>query len=184
VDININYLEESNRVKQLNALIKTYNLINTITFPTRIGRSISTATDNIFLDISKYDNHSISFLSNGLLDHEAQLLTIVLTLNYDSKYHIFSYRKINNFTIAHFQLQLSQENWESVFGENNVNLIFNSFLNTYLRIFNSSFPIIKRQHKTSKSSNITWITHEIRISCKHTRELYSIIKNNESTVKY
>jgi hypothetical protein len=53
-DININYLEETNRVKQLNALLKTYNLTNIFTFPTRIGRSTSTATDNIFM------THSIS----------------------------------------------------------------------------------------------------------------------------
>jgi exonuclease III len=52
-DININYLEETNRVKQLNPLLKSYNLTNTVTFPTRIGKSTSTAIANIVIDVSK-----------------------------------------------------------------------------------------------------------------------------------
>jgi exonuclease III len=109
-DININYLEELNRVKQLNTILKTYNLINTVTFPTRIGKTISTAIDSIFIDISKYDSHFITSLSNGLSDHESQLLTIVLPLNYENEYQKFSYRKISKSTVADFQLQLSHGN--------------------------------------------------------------------------
>jgi hypothetical protein len=134
--------------------------------------STNTAIDNIFIDVSKYENYFILSLCNGLSDHEAQLLTIALPLNYDKEYQTFSYRKVNNFTIAEFQLQLSYENWDSVFGGNDVNLIFNSFLNTYLKIFNSSFLIIKIQYVTSKNSNIPWIIQGIKISCKRKRELF------------
>jgi hypothetical protein len=35
-DMSVNYLEESSRVRQLNALMKTYNLVNVVNFPTRI----------------------------------------------------------------------------------------------------------------------------------------------------
>jgi hypothetical protein len=79
-DINLNYLEEANRVKQLNALFKTFNLISTVTFPTRICASTRTVIDSIFIDISKYDYHSVLSLHNGLSDHEAQFLTIVFPL--------------------------------------------------------------------------------------------------------
>jgi hypothetical protein len=68
-------------VKQLKARFKTFNLISTVTFPTRICVSTSTTIDNIFIDISKYDYHAVSSLHDGLSDHEAQLLTIVLLLN-------------------------------------------------------------------------------------------------------
>jgi hypothetical protein len=77
-DINLNYLKETKRVKQLNDLFKTFNLTSIVNFPTRICASTSTAIDNIFIDISKYDCYSVSSLQNGLSDHEAQLLTIVL----------------------------------------------------------------------------------------------------------
>jgi hypothetical protein len=68
-DINLNYLEETNKVKQLNILFKTFNLISTVTFPTRICTSTSTAIDNIFIDISKYDYHSVSPLHNELFTY-------------------------------------------------------------------------------------------------------------------
>jgi hypothetical protein len=67
-------------VKQLNALLKTFNLISTVIFSTRICASTSTVIDNIFIDISKYDYHSLSSLHNRLSDHEAQFLTIVFPL--------------------------------------------------------------------------------------------------------
>jgi hypothetical protein len=103
-DININYLEESNRVKELNALLKNFNLVNTITFPTRICRSTNTAIDNIFMDTSKDRFLFVSSLHNGFSDHEGQLLTIDLPLLYKNERHTYSYRKINNFTIADFQI--------------------------------------------------------------------------------
>jgi hypothetical protein len=46
-DINLNYLEETIRVKQLKALFKTFNLISIGTFPTRICASTSTGIDNL-----------------------------------------------------------------------------------------------------------------------------------------
>jgi hypothetical protein len=53
-DMNINYLEESNRVKQLNTLLKTINLVNIVSFPTRMQGSSSTSIDNIFIDNTSY----------------------------------------------------------------------------------------------------------------------------------
>jgi hypothetical protein len=35
-NFNSDNLKDTNRVRQLNALLKSYNLINTVTFPTRI----------------------------------------------------------------------------------------------------------------------------------------------------
>jgi hypothetical protein len=87
---------------KLNTLFKTYNPFNTVTFPTRIGITASTAIDAIFIITSKYDNYYTSPLSNELSDHEAQLLTIVLPPNYTNENYKTSYRKINKFTINDF----------------------------------------------------------------------------------
>jgi hypothetical protein len=46
-------------------------------------------------------------------------------------------------SIRFFKLNLIDENWENVFDsecDNDINVIFNNFLNTYLRIFYSIFP--------------------------------------------
>ena len=57
---------------------------------------------------------------------------------------------------------LSQENWDSVFMNDNINIIYNNFLNSYLRIFYACFPI-KKQLISVKPK--PWITSGIRISC-------------------
>jgi hypothetical protein len=126
-DLNIDFLQDSNRVKQLNALLQTFNLQNIINFPTRIGRFSSTAIDPVFIDISNYDSYLVSSLCNGLSDHEAQLLTIVKLTNQDFIQNKQSYRKFENSTINNFLNQLSQETWNSVTGGNDTNYTFNSF---------------------------------------------------------
>ena len=57
-------------------------------------------------------------------------------------------RRIDNNTIADFQLQLSYELWDDVFGNDNVNETFNNFLITSLRCYYSTFikKVIKTQH--------------------------------------
>jgi hypothetical protein len=66
-DMNINYLEKSNRVKQLNTLFKTIILVNVVSFPTRMQGSSSTSIDNIFIDNTSYSNYSISSYIMGYL---------------------------------------------------------------------------------------------------------------------
>ena len=61
---------------------------------------------------------------------------------------------------------LSYENWECVFQDIDVNLIFNTLLSTYLTVFNSSFPL-KKKTKTTKPK--AWLTTVIKISCANKR---------------
>jgi len=75
----------------------------------------------------------------GLSDHDAQLITLNNFSLPFSNIEPSHTRNINKNTIAEFQLQLSGEQWDKLFGNNNFNDIFNNFLNTYLRCFYSSF---------------------------------------------
>jgi hypothetical protein len=59
------------------------------------------------------------------------------------KYVTAMSRKIDDNSINQFKFLLSYENCEEVFSEKNVNTIFNNFLNTYLKIFYTSFPLKK-----------------------------------------
>jgi hypothetical protein len=71
-------------------------------------------------------------------------------------------REINAALIANFNNKLTHESWEDVINEKYMNNAFNIFLNIYLTIFHSSFPIKKVYiHTVSKS----WPTSGIRISC-------------------
>jgi hypothetical protein len=50
--------------------------------------------------------------------------------------------KTDQTTVQDFKYKLSFETWGSVFGSNDINMMYNSFLNSFLRIFYSSFPVI------------------------------------------
>jgi len=52
-DININYLNDSDRVRQLKALQNSYKLFSKVTFHTGIGKDYISAIDNSFIDSPK-----------------------------------------------------------------------------------------------------------------------------------
>jgi hypothetical protein len=74
-DFNINYLPDSEKKSKLDALLRTYNLIGTVNFPTRAQGNSAIANDNIFIDITRRDNYSIRPITNELSDHDAQSIT-------------------------------------------------------------------------------------------------------------
>jgi hypothetical protein len=85
-------------------------------------------------------------INNGLSDHDAQLL-IIKDIHLLTRKHkiptISSKRIFNDLPLHNFQMQLSYETWDDIFSGNDVDIIFNYFLNMYLRIFYSSFPLKK-----------------------------------------
>ena len=73
----------------------------------------------------------------------------------------------NKNSIIEFQIKLSYELQDKIFNSDNgndVDNLFNSFLNSYLQIYYSSFPIKKFKKKTNKKP---WITDEIKAMCQH-----------------
>jgi hypothetical protein len=136
-------------------------------FPTRIANNLVTLIDNIFID--KRRNYTVKPCINGLSDHDAQLITLNnLSLPFSNIKPTYI-RNINKNTIAEFQLQLSWEQWDNIYGNNNVNNMFNNFLNTYLSFYYASF--LEKEIKSNDTHN-QWITQAIKISCKKKKELF------------
>ena len=81
----------------------------------------------MFIDNRSY---TIKPFLNRLSDHDGQILSLLnLPIPYNNINYIYT-RRFDNNTPADFQLQLSYEQWDDVFGNNNVNETFNNFLNT------------------------------------------------------
>jgi hypothetical protein len=183
-DININFLVEGSRRHQLEAILKTYNLMSVVNFPTRIQHTTSTAIDNFFIDCTMVGNYSIKRVINGLSDHDAQVVTFhSFSLGPQTK-KFMSIRMITEPSINDFLLKLSYETWDAVFSTENVNDMFNSFLDSYLKLFYSSFPLKRVPITNNKNNN--WITLGILTSCKRKRELYLACRdnNNPALTKY
>jgi hypothetical protein len=118
----------------------------------------------------------ITPIINGRSDHDAQLLTISTDYSYIPTHRLKTVRKINKYTVSDFIDKLSCESWDSIFNSEDINAVFNSFRNIYLRIFYSSFPLKKVTNCNNNENN--WITLGIKTSCRHKRELYLINKNS------
>ena len=113
----------------MDAPLQTYDLIGTVSFPTRKTNASSSAIDSIFITRSK--SCSISPHINGLSDDEAQIIVIENTAPTKQRNNINTMRDINDQSILEFQLLLSHENWEDIM-EDDANISFSKFLNIYI----------------------------------------------------
>jgi hypothetical protein len=75
-EVNVNYLIDNNRKRQLDAILSSYNLAGIVEFPTRFGMNSQTAIDNIFIDTPAIGEYELHRLINGFSDHDAQLLIL------------------------------------------------------------------------------------------------------------
>jgi len=177
--LNIDYLTENDRKRWLDSVLQTYNLTAIVNFLTRSQGNSNTTIDNIFIDNSKISNYTVSPFNNGLSDCDAQLLIIKDTNLQSQSHYVYITRNINNYSLNNLKISLSYETRDRTFDLNNnpnVDTLFNSFLNTYLRIFHNHFP----QHKFIKRNNHnTWITPGIKIACKCKRFLYLCARNSD-----
>ena len=90
-------------------------------------------------------------------------------------------RNINSTTTTDFQIKVSYDTWDNIFQGSNVNIIFNKFLNTYLRIF--YFSLIKKRITFNHKYN-PWITTRTRILCNKKRGLYMKYRvSNDNNLK-
>jgi hypothetical protein len=88
-------------------------------------------------------------LINGLSDHDGQIIQLEIISIQKQLSETTIIQNFNNHYIHHFKTKLSYEIWNTIFGENYVNKMFNNIHNTFSRIFCSSFPkkIIQAQKK-------------------------------------
>ena len=146
-------------------MLLSYCLSAIVHFSTRSQYQSTIAIDNIFIDIYKTTSYKVFPLHNGLSDHDAQLL-IMKDVNLQMQNHcIHTIRNINKYSVEEFKTRLSYESWDCIFGNNgnmDVDSLFNIFLNNYLRIFYTTFPIRKT---IENSNNNSWITAGIKVSC-------------------
>ena len=112
-------------------------------------------------------------------DQDAQLITIndinLKILNSTPRF----IRNIDKHGMFDFKISLSLETWDNVFENNDIISSNNSFLNTYLRVYYSCFPLRKL---ITKNNGNAWIITGIRTSCKRKRELYLLCKNSRDSL--
>jgi hypothetical protein len=155
--------------------MKTFNLTQIVTFPTKIFNNKGMLIDSIFLDNMKYNSMSVYPLEKGLSDHDAQILVAEnMKLPLQTPAHKNKTWTADEQTIPKFQMLLKEETWYTVYNADNVKRMFNNFHCIHLRHFENSFPVSYRSY-TIEHNN--WITKGIKTSCKRKRTPYNIYRN-------
>jgi hypothetical protein len=181
-DLNINYLNDNYRKQLLDSLTVSYCLYSTVQFPIRILDNSYSAVDKIFICKFKKDDYTVYPLVNGLSNHDALIIIIynITTQNYMNYFYIS--RNTDKFSVLDFKIKISYESWTNVFTDDDVNTMFNNFLNTHLRIFYCSFPVRKMHYKSTTKVRLT---SGIKTSCQNKRRFFLInINNNDPKLNY
>jgi sulfatase maturation enzyme AslB (radical SAM superfamily) len=102
-----------------------------VNFPTRLHNNSISAIDTIFIYYSRQENYELAPIYNSLSDHDSQLISIQDVNLYAQTYNIQNKGKINKFSLAEFNSNLSFVTWEGIFDDNDVDSMFSSFRNTF-----------------------------------------------------
>jgi hypothetical protein len=157
--------------------MKTFNLTQVVTFPTRMCNNKGTLIDSIFLDNEKFQNLSVHSFDSGLSDHVAQILTLKnITVLLQKYTHTSKTRIMDDKSIANFQSHLREEAWDSVCNSEDVNEMYNNF-HCILRHFENSFPLRYKSYITKQNG---WTTKGIKISCQRKRDLYFMYRHSNN----
>jgi hypothetical protein len=112
-------------------LLQSYNIFHPVQFPTRITETKSSATDN-----TRINSYDVISISNGLSHPDTHCLVLKNIDNLEKKkVQGIKIRFVNKDSIAQFLNKLSNEKSKNIFKLNDVNEVFNSFLNKYLLVY-------------------------------------------------
>ena len=166
-----------------------------ITKPTRITEHTANIIDSTFTNnIEKLDSSVNGILFSDISDHLPILHVCDLDTFHFNKYttQTTNTRVINNANINVFKQAIKDIFWQSVLSDNSdPELSFSEFSKTFLKVYNTSFPIKRKVIKTTIDKNRSpWITKSVLKSVRTKNKLYKAYlinsnkKNQNSYKKY
>ena len=166
-DYNIDLLTCNTEISHSKFLdtLGAYQLLPTITLPTRITESSSTLIDNIF--VSPTDCSSVSGnLTVAISDHLPQFL--ILNTNCDSKYkppRPFR-RDWSRFNANEFKREFESVDWKTLINieKGDVESSFNSFSTRFSALYDKHVPLKQLTRKQTNLLQKPWITKGILTS--------------------
>jgi hypothetical protein len=175
-DLNVNFIQYTDKLLDLQNLLIMNNLINVLKSPTRISNNSASLIDVLIVNSIKNECFTTN-LDLGYSDYLAQLLYI--KLKNLLKGPITTYKRFfTGKNVEQFQYLLQIEKWDEVSASNEPNTSFNIFtdtfryyfnIDTFRYYFNIAFPVKATYVKESIVNK--WITKGIIVSKNRLRLL-------------
>jgi hypothetical protein len=144
-DWNVNFLEKSGKLLDLQNLLIMNNLINVIETP-RITSHSKSLIDVIIIN-DTIEDRLVEVLDMGYSDHLAQYVCMKPCHEPNESTMMYN-RQFTNLNIDYFQFLICDEKWTETSELQEPNSSFRSFLNTFTHYFNVAFPM--KKHKIKK----------------------------------
>ncbi|KAJ8044616.1 RNA-directed DNA polymerase from mobile element jockey [Holothuria leucospilota] len=171
-DYNIDLL--SNGSSDFLNTVSSCGFYPTITRPTRITDHSASLIDNILTNVALCNE--VKIVSTGILptdisDHFPIFISIRIGVNMKEDHG----KLIQNFSTSNintFVRSMASMNWNHVLEENDANVAFNKFHDTFKKTHDVCFPFVKIRNKRSKKNSAPWITPGILKSIRSKEKLY------------
>lgn len=175
-DFNLEMLVDNPNKNRLFSLMSFYNIVGTVFQNTRITLNCGSCLDNIFTNLDEYKTDILEY---HLSDHTAQRLCFDIINKTDKQFTYKRFFTENNKN--EFLTLLESQDWENVrvIENNNVNLQWNSFINTYKHIFNQCFPIVM----SYKNKKVKTPSNEQINECKRKLDILLVLSKHSSHYK-
>jgi hypothetical protein len=146
-------MEDNVRIQELENLLESYDLVNTVRSPTRITLSTESLIDVIVTNRENLEQRA-TVLDLGLSDHLTQVIRIHSEFGSNIKKVIVK-RQFSNHRIEEFKNLLAQESWDEVVTQSDVNAALEKFLQIFLYLLNTVFPY--KTVKLTERINKRWL---------------------------
>ena len=173
-DLNIDLLkyETNSLTAQFLDMFISFNLIPSITKPTRVTHQTATLIDHIFTNADPNIMKAGTILSD-ITDHFCNFISINIRPTRDRNPKYITYRKQDSTSLNKFRNALLNIDWSSVTDENNPDIAYEKFTDIFIKIMNEHLPVVKRRFNKYKHKKEPWITPGILKSLKRKEKLYT-----------
>ncbi|XP_044757039.1 uncharacterized protein LOC123315417 [Coccinella septempunctata] len=161
-DFNIDFLVESNDMRDLLNLLKSHGLAITSTLPTRVTKTSSTCIANVFTN-KDLDNIKVRTINMHMSDHRAQLLAITEKRIKKEKVKKIKIRDISDHNVQIYKQKLLSYRWLDILREKSSEEMFNTIYEIILKDYNECFPV---RYRPEKSKNNYYFT-DVQIRMKN-----------------
>lgn len=187
-DINVDLLNP-NKHKSTEEFINTIyslGLHPKITKPSRITAQSATLIDNILTNVLE-DKIVSGLLVNDISDHLPVFAVYDCSHKENKDSNKFIYKRARNEgSMTLFRNELLKQNWNEVYGVEDIDIAYESFLKTFNTLYDKHCPM-KRYNRKQKYNDSPWLTKGLQNACKKKNSLYrDFIKhrNTETENKY
>lgn len=174
-DFNIDMLRDTRDRRDFVSLLGSFGLRHAIEEWTRydIASQRYSCLDNFLIHCEQ--ECSVQVLHLAISDHSTQKLTFDCGISNST-----TFKRIRSFSV-HNKMQfldaIKQQDWMEVYGidNRNVNKKWNSFINTFLNIFNSCFPLHTVRNRKCNYKNIEWYNNPEISACKKKLDILLVL---------